>query len=126
MGGLENVSAGEEVAHAAGRLCARYYHRARRPLSMADCLAPATAAEVRERLASPDPALVGLAVELGFPWSASRLGRTHSVLAVLTAFGALACRRVPPDARLRDHEPVASGVLGRVEGRIGPRDQFVG
>jgi uncharacterized protein with PIN domain len=65
LGGLEVSAAEEAVAISAGRLRARYYHRTRRPLSMADCFALATAAAAGERLASSDPAMLAVATEEG-------------------------------------------------------------
>lgn len=46
------------IGIAAGRLRARYYHRVRCPISMADCVAAETARAVDAALATSDPALL--------------------------------------------------------------------
>jgi PIN domain nuclease of toxin-antitoxin system len=55
---VESVS--EELAFLAGRLRARHYHRQRMAVSLADCVAAATALDLRRPLATSDPALAGL------------------------------------------------------------------
>lgn len=49
------------VAWKAGSLRARHYDRSDRPLSMADCIALATALTERDALATSDPALAAVA-----------------------------------------------------------------
>lgn len=61
VGGLEVVELDERAGLLAGELHARYYDRARRPVSMADCLALATARLRGERLATSDPPLAEIA-----------------------------------------------------------------
>jgi uncharacterized protein with PIN domain len=61
LGGLAIVAVDEPIGLSAGRLHAAHYHRVRRPLSLADCVALATALAVRERLATSDPALIATA-----------------------------------------------------------------
>lgn len=67
IGGLSVVHVDEPIALRAGRLHARHYHRTRRPLSLADCIALATAVDVGESLATSDPALLAAAGEEGCP-----------------------------------------------------------
>lgn len=55
---LEWVS--PEVGLSAGRLRARHYHRQQRAVSLADCIAAATALALHRPLATSDPALAGL------------------------------------------------------------------
>ena len=70
LGGLRIVAADEAVGLLAGRLHARHYHRTRRPLSLADCIALATAMSLGQRLATSDPALLGAAADEGCPYGA--------------------------------------------------------
>jgi predicted nucleic acid-binding protein len=49
-----------DVATEAGRLRARHYHRQRCAVSLADCVAAATALAHRRPLATSDPALAAL------------------------------------------------------------------
>lgn len=49
-----------QVGLHAGHLRARYYHRERMPVSMADCVAAATAFSYRRPLVTSDPALADL------------------------------------------------------------------
>ncbi|WP_158240308.1 PIN domain-containing protein [Mycobacterium hubeiense] len=49
-----------DIGLQAGRLRARHYHRERMPVSMADCVAAATALSHRLPLATSDPALARL------------------------------------------------------------------
>jgi PIN domain nuclease of toxin-antitoxin system len=61
LGGLQVVAVDEPVGLWAGRLHADHYDRARRPLSLADCAALATALARGQRLATSDPALIAAA-----------------------------------------------------------------
>lgn len=70
IGGLQVVAADEAVGLLAGRLHARHYHRTRCPLSLADCVALATALLLGQRLATSDPALLGAAADEGCAYSA--------------------------------------------------------
>ena len=65
LGGLEVVAVDEPVGLSAGRLHAHHYHRTRRPLSLADCAALATALSLGQRLATSDPALLVAAGDEG-------------------------------------------------------------
>jgi len=65
LGGLRILPIDESIGLSAGRLHARHYQRDRRPLSMADCVALASAIGLGERLASSDPALLATAVDEG-------------------------------------------------------------
>lgn len=67
VGGLEVVAVDELIGLTAGRLHAANYHRVRRPLSLADCVALATAVSLDERLATSDPALLSTARDEGCP-----------------------------------------------------------
>lgn len=58
LGLLEGLSVGAAVGLAAGRLRARHYHRTRRAVSLADCVAAETARSRSERLATADPHLL--------------------------------------------------------------------
>jgi predicted nucleic acid-binding protein len=64
-GGLLVVDVDEQLALAAGALRARWYDRQSRPLSIADCLALATAQHRVDRLATADPALADTARQIG-------------------------------------------------------------
>lgn len=55
--GMDLVPGDAAVAVAAGRLRARYYHRERMAVSLADCIAAACALALRQPLATADPAL---------------------------------------------------------------------
>lgn len=61
VGGLEVVAVDERTGLLAGELHARHYHRAKRAVSMADCLALATARLLGERLATSDAPLAEIA-----------------------------------------------------------------
>ncbi len=61
VGGLEVVAVDGRTGLLAGELHARHYDRAKRAVSMADCVALATASLLRERLATSDPALADVA-----------------------------------------------------------------
>jgi predicted nucleic acid-binding protein len=56
-----------ELADKAGQLRGRHYHRTQRPLSMADCVALATAMELGSALATSDVHLATTCVEVGCP-----------------------------------------------------------
>ena len=58
-----------DTALAAARLRARHYHRVRRSVSLADCVAAETARQ-RGRLATSDHALLDLCAEEGIPYLA--------------------------------------------------------
>ncbi len=58
--GMEIVPVTESLGFHAGRLRARYYHRQRMPVSLADCMAAATALDRRKPLATSDPPLAQL------------------------------------------------------------------
>lgn len=60
-GGLEVVPVDEGIGRRAGELRASHYHRERSAVSLADCLALASAEAVGESLATPDPALAAMA-----------------------------------------------------------------
>lgn len=60
-GGLHIASVDAQIGIAAGELHARYYDRKASPLSMADCIALATAVRLREPLATSDPPLAAAA-----------------------------------------------------------------
>ena len=67
VGGLGVVPADEPIGLLAGALHARHYHRTRRPVSLADCVALATALQRNERLATSDPDLLAAARSEGCP-----------------------------------------------------------
>lgn len=56
-----------EVADKAGQLRGQHYHRTQRPLSMADCVALATAMEMGSALATSDVHLAATCIEVGCP-----------------------------------------------------------
>lgn len=64
-GGLEVVAVGQPEGEQAGTLRANHYHRTRRPVSIADCVAAAVADRLGEALATPDPHLTAMAREEG-------------------------------------------------------------
>jgi predicted nucleic acid-binding protein len=77
-GGLEAVAADESVGRMAGRMRAEHYDRRLRPISLADCVALATARALDEPLATSDPVLIEVArsercAVIGLPDSAGRL-----------------------------------------------------
>lgn len=61
VGGLELVPLDYHIARTAGELRAKHYHRDRRPVSLADCVALATCLSLGERLATSDPPLAAIA-----------------------------------------------------------------
>ena len=65
LGGLRIVPVDEAIAVRAARLRVRHYNRTRRPVSMADCLALATALYRSQPLATSDPALAAAATDEG-------------------------------------------------------------
>ncbi len=83
LGGLEVVDVNEARGLLAGEIRARQYHRADRPVSLADCLALATALTLGQRLATSDPALLAAAQSEGcaatvLPDSRGRITDKHS------------------------------------------------
>ncbi|MGH8774204.1 MAG: PIN domain-containing protein [Jiangellaceae bacterium] len=58
--GMELTSVSADVGLLAGRLRARHYHRERMAVSLADCVAAATAMSWGRALATADPALAAL------------------------------------------------------------------
>jgi PIN domain nuclease of toxin-antitoxin system len=58
--GMDIAPVPGDLALAAGRLRARHYHRMRMAVSLADCVAAATALDRRRPLATSDPALAAL------------------------------------------------------------------
>ena len=61
LGGLDVVELDEDTGRAAGRLRARHYHVRDRAVSLADCVAVATALRAGESIASSDADLVAMA-----------------------------------------------------------------
>ncbi len=64
-GGLRVVPVDETIGRAGGRLRAEHYHRRDRKLSVADCIALATAEALHEPLATSDPAIAATAEAIG-------------------------------------------------------------
>jgi uncharacterized protein with PIN domain len=64
-GGLEVVPVDGDLGMEAGRLHARFYDRRTSPLSMADCVALASAMSLNEPLATSDPPLAAAARAVG-------------------------------------------------------------
>ncbi len=62
---LEPVAVDAALAAAAGRLRARHYHRVRRTVSMADCIAAGAADKLGRPLATADPHLLDLCQDEG-------------------------------------------------------------
>lgn len=56
-GGLEVMPVDDAIGREAGRLHAVWYDRAKRPLSLADCVALATANALGDSIATADPPL---------------------------------------------------------------------
>lgn len=65
LGLIDGVVVDSEVGLGAGRLRARYYHRSRCPVSMADCIAAEAARRTRQALATSDPHLLDLCHQEG-------------------------------------------------------------
>ncbi len=63
--GLEVVPVDESIAWSAGRLRFSYYHHERCPVSLADCVALATAQVLEDVIVTADPALLAIAVDEG-------------------------------------------------------------
>jgi uncharacterized protein with PIN domain len=61
LGGLQIEPVTEMLATAAAKLRSKHYHRQRRPVSIADCIALALALELGDQLATSDPALLATA-----------------------------------------------------------------
>jgi predicted nucleic acid-binding protein len=60
LGLLDPISVGSDLGLASGRLRARYYHRTRCAVSMADCIAAEAARRATTDLATSDPHLLEL------------------------------------------------------------------
>ena len=58
--GMQLSPVSSDVGILAGRLRARHYHRERMAVSLADCVAAATALTIRRPLATADPALAAM------------------------------------------------------------------
>jgi predicted nucleic acid-binding protein len=63
--GLHVVDVSQAIAREAGRIRAAEYHRERRPVSLADCVALATAVVLDDDLATSDPGLAAVADAVG-------------------------------------------------------------
>lgn len=57
----------DELSQTAGLLRARHYHRSRRAVSLADCIAAAVSADSGRPLATSDPHLLDLCADEGLP-----------------------------------------------------------
>jgi PIN domain nuclease of toxin-antitoxin system len=66
-GGLEVIPVDEEIGRLGGLLRARHWDRDRRPVSMADCIALATAMIRQEPIATADATLIAAARAEGHP-----------------------------------------------------------
>ena len=64
-GGLHVVDLSEAIAREAGRIRAAASDRQRRPISLADCVALATAVVLDDELATSDPDLAAVAESVG-------------------------------------------------------------
>lgn len=64
-GGLQVTPVNADLGIDAGELHARFYDRHRSPLSMADCVALATARSLSDSLATSDPPLAAAARSVG-------------------------------------------------------------
>ena len=60
IAGMEFVPVTPDLGFLAGRLRAKHYHRDRSAVSLADCIAAATALSLNRPLATSDPALAGV------------------------------------------------------------------
>jgi predicted nucleic acid-binding protein len=65
--GLHILDVSQAIAREAGRIRAAEYHRERRPVSLADCVALATAVILEDDLATSDPGLAAVAEVVGIP-----------------------------------------------------------
>jgi predicted nucleic acid-binding protein len=63
--GLQVIHVSQAIAREAGRIRAAEYHRQRRPVSLADCVALATAVMLGDDLATSDPGLAAVAEAVG-------------------------------------------------------------
>jgi uncharacterized protein with PIN domain len=61
-GGLEVIAVDDGIARRAGAVRSRHYHARQRPISLADCLALATAQALDDVLATSDPHLLDTAI----------------------------------------------------------------
>jgi len=64
-GGLEVIAVDDRLARRAGAVRSRHYHARQRPISLADCLALATALALDDVLATSDPHLLDTATVEG-------------------------------------------------------------
>lgn len=64
-GGLEVIAVDDRIARRAGAVRSRRYHARQRPISLADCLALATALALDDVLATSDPHLLDTAIAEG-------------------------------------------------------------
>ena len=64
-GGLEVIAVDDGIARRAGVVRSRHYHARQRPISLADCLALATALALDDVLATSDPHLLDTAIAEG-------------------------------------------------------------
>lgn len=80
-GGLEVIAVDDSIARRAGAVRARHYHARQRPISLADCLALATALALDDVLATSDPHLLDTATAEGCRVRAlpDSRGVTHAV-----------------------------------------------
>jgi predicted nucleic acid-binding protein len=58
--GMQIAPVTAEIGMSAGRIRARHYHRTATAVSLADCIAAATALDINEPLATSDPALAAV------------------------------------------------------------------
>jgi len=65
-GGLQVTAVDDGIARRAGAIRARRYHARQRPISLADCLALATALALDDVLATSDPHLLDTATAEGY------------------------------------------------------------
>jgi PIN domain nuclease of toxin-antitoxin system len=67
LGLIDGIDVDSTIGAAAGRLRARYYHRTRCPVSLADCVAAEVARSRQQPLATADPALLDVCHTEGIP-----------------------------------------------------------
>lgn len=78
LGLLEAVPIDERLSQTAGLLRARHYHRSRRAVSLADCVAAAVAQDTQRPLVTSDPHLLDLCHDENIPVAVlSDSGGTH-------------------------------------------------
>jgi uncharacterized protein with PIN domain len=65
VGGLEVIAVDDSLARRGGAVRSRHYHARQRPISLADCLALATALALDDVLATSDPHLLDTATAEG-------------------------------------------------------------